>query len=64
MGDWPPNALHFHIMGIEGHFVPCCPPGREVKHFRLRSAGYRGNLGKRSMGREPGPCIKEKNPGN
>jgi len=23
--------------------------------FRLRAAGYRGDLGKRSMGREPGP---------
>jgi len=23
--------------------------------FRLRTAGYQGEMGKRSMGREPGP---------
>ena len=32
--------------------------------FRLRAAGYRGDLGKRSMGSEPEPYIKEKDPGN
>jgi len=33
----------------------CLPFGMgSEKFFRLRSAGYRGDLGKRSMGREPG----------
>jgi len=30
--------------------------------FGLRDVGYRGDLGKRSMGCETGPCIKEKTP--
>jgi len=54
-GDWPPNALHLHIIWIGGHFVPCSPSGMGSEtFFRLRAAGYRGDLGKRSMGREPG----------
>jgi len=53
-GDWPPNALHLHIIGIGGHFVPCLPSGTGSEtFFRLRAAGYRGDLGKRSMGCEP-----------
>jgi len=36
--------------------MPCLPAGMGSEtFFRLRSAGYRGDLGKRSMGREPGP---------
>jgi hypothetical protein len=55
MGGLAPNALHLLIIGIGGHFVPCLPfeTGSET-FFRLRVAGYRGGLGKRSMGHEPG----------
>jgi len=36
--------------------MPCLPSGMGSEtFFRLRSASYRGGLGKRSMGREPGP---------
>jgi len=54
-GDCPLNALHLHIIGIGGHFVHCLPYGKGSKtFFRLRAAGYRGDPGNRSMGREPG----------
>ena len=54
-GDWPLNALHLHIIGIGGHFVHCLPSGKGIEtFFRLGGDGYRGDLGKKSMGREPG----------
>ncbi|MFV9629727.1 MAG: hypothetical protein ACNYWM_01410 [Methanosarcinales archaeon] len=45
--------------------MPCFPSGAgSESFFRLRAVGYRGNLGKKSMGREPGPCVKEKDTKN
>jgi len=50
--------LSGRTIGVEGTIcrrLPRCFPsgmGSET-FFRLRSAGYRGDLGKRSMGREP-----------
>jgi len=53
--NWAHNALHLHIIGIGEHFVPCFPSGMGSEtFFKLRADGYRGDLGKRSMGREPG----------
>jgi len=49
----PPNALHLHIIGIGGHFVPCLPSGTGSEtFFRLRAAGYWGDLGKRLVGQD------------
>jgi len=39
-----------------GHFVHCLPSGKGFEtFFRLRVFGYLSDLGRRSMGREPGP---------
>jgi len=41
--------------------MPCLSSGMGSEtFFRLRAAGYLGDLGKKSMGGESGPCIKEK----